>query len=73
MLLPAASVTLDRRAIWVGLAGHFDPFGSTGAVHSQLSLARRIRTGLVRVTSCHTLMTTIWLNLQAALATTILH
>ena len=63
MLFPAASVTLDRRAIWIGLAGHFDPFSSTGAVHSQLSLTRRIRTGLVRVTWCHALMATVWLDL----------
>lgn len=66
LLLPAASVAVNGRAVRVRLAGDLDPFGTAAAVDSQLSLARCGWTRLLWVTGNHTLVATLRLFFKAA-------
>lgn len=72
LLFPATSVALNRRTVRVGLAGDFDPFCSTCTVDSELSFTKLTGAWLIRMAGSHALVTTLLLQLEAALATAIL-
>lgn len=73
LLLPATGVAINRRAIGVGLASHFDPLGSTDTVDAQFSLAWGVRAGLVGMARCHALVPAGRFDLAASLAAPICH